>query len=165
MHTKMHVAIEDADFELDSMVVEWMQLTKCKKSLKLFQAKVEKSEVKTERNQSFVLDKFEKFVREQENERKTNDVDDLGFEINFGTFQKEPKVRLTSNPHIPNIDAISGALFTLRNQDESTQTRCDECARDDIDIWYLGITSCSYPKLKNAHMIWGLDVNLTFGSV
>ena len=92
----MHVAIEDADFELDSMVVEWMQLTKCEKSLKLFQAKVEKSEVKTERNQSFVLDKFEKFVREQENERKTNDVDDLGFEINFGTFQKEPKVRLTS---------------------------------------------------------------------
>ena len=44
------------------------------------------------------------------------------------------------NPHIPNIDAISGALFTLRIQYEYTQTRCDEGARDGIDIWYMGIT-------------------------
>ena len=114
----MHVAIEDADFELDSMVVEWMQLTKCEKSLKLFQAKVEKSEVKTERNQSFVLDQFQKFVREQENERKTNDVDDLGFEINFGTFQKEPKVRLTSiSCSYPKLNApLSGASIMQKKK-------------------------------------------------
>ena len=45
------------------------------------------------------------------------------------------------NPHIPNTDAISGALFTLRIQYEYTQTRCDEGARDGIDIWYMGIIS------------------------
>ena len=34
------------------------------------------------------------------------------------------------NPHITNIDAISGALFTLRIQYEYTPTQCDEGARD-----------------------------------
>ena len=43
------------------------------------------------------------------------------------------------NLHIPNIDAISGALLTLRNQFEYTQTQCNEGARDGIDIWYMGI--------------------------
>ena len=44
------------------------------------------------------------------------------------------------SPHIPNIASISGALCTLRIQYEYTQTRCDEGARDGIDIWYMGIT-------------------------
>ena len=43
------------------------------------------------------------------------------------------------NPHIPNIDVISSALFTLRIQYEYTQTQFDEGARDCIDIWYMGI--------------------------
>ena len=43
------------------------------------------------------------------------------------------------NPHITNIDAISGALFTLRIQYEYTQTQCDEGARDGIGTWYMGI--------------------------
>ena len=42
------------------------------------------------------------------------------------------------NPHIPNIDAISGTVFTLRIQYEYTQTQCDEGTRDGIDIWYMG---------------------------
>ena len=46
---------------------------------------------------------------------------------------------LLGNPHIPNIDAISGALFTLRIQYEFTQTQCDDGARDGIDIGYMGI--------------------------
>ena len=41
------------------------------------------------------------------------------------------------NPHILNIDALSGALFTLRTQ--YNQTQYDEGARDGLDIWYLGI--------------------------
>ena len=46
------------------------------------------------------------------------------------------------NPHIPNIDAISGALFILRIQYEYTQTQCDEGAKDGIDILYMGIIRC-----------------------
>ena len=42
--------------------------------------------------------------------------------------------------HTSNIDAISGALFTLRIQHEYTQTQCDEGARDGIVIWYMGIS-------------------------
>ena len=40
--------------------------------------------------------------------------------------------------HIPNIDVISGALFTLRIQYKYTSTHCDEGA-DCIDMWYMGI--------------------------
>ena len=46
-----------------------------------------------------------------------------------------------NNPHIANIDAISGTLFALRFQYEYAQTECDEGARDVIDIWYMGITN------------------------
>ena len=44
-----------------------------------------------------------------------------------------------SNPHITNIDAISGALFIMIIQYEYTQPQGDEDARDGIDIWYMGI--------------------------
>ena len=43
------------------------------------------------------------------------------------------------NPHILNIDAISGALVTLTIQYEYTQTQCDVGARNGVDIWYMGI--------------------------
>ena len=57
------------------------------------------------------------------------------------------KRRFSYNPHIPNIDAISGALFTLRIQYEYTQTQCEEGARHDIDIWYMGITNYFQKKI------------------
>ena len=48
---------------------------------------------------------------------------------------------------MPNIDAISGALFTLRiHVLQSSYTQFDG-ARDGIDIWYMGIilySLCSY---------------------
>ena len=47
------------------------------------------------------------------------------------------------NPHIPNIDAISGALFTLRIQYDYTQTQCDDGASHGIDIWLMEITTFS----------------------
>ena len=53
------------------------------------------------------------------------------------------------NPYIPNIEVISGALFTLRIQYEYTQTQCDEGARDGNDIRYMGIINNIYPKQQN----------------
>ena len=41
------------------------------------------------------------------------------------------------NPHIPNIDAISGALITLSLSILNSQ--CEKGARDSIDIWYMGV--------------------------
>ena len=52
----------------------------------------------------------------------------------------QPLYYLGYKTHIPNIDAISGALFTLRIQHEYTQTQCHEGARDIINIRYMGIT-------------------------
>ena len=46
-----------------------------------------------------------------------------------------------SNPHIPNIDAISGALITLSLSLLILNSQCEEGARDGIDIWCMGIIS------------------------
>ena len=43
------------------------------------------------------------------------------------------------NPDIPNIDAISGALFTLRIQYEYTQKQCVGVAIEGMDIWYMSL--------------------------
>ena len=47
-----------------------------------------------------------------------------------------PTVLIILIHDIPNIDAISGAIFPLRIQYEYSQTQCDGGARDVIDIWY-----------------------------
>ena len=53
--------------------------------------------------------------------------------------------------HIPNIDAISGALFILRITYEYTQIQCDEGARNGIDIWYTRITTPALGKVIFVH--------------
>ena len=45
----------------------------------------------------------------------------------------------SNNPHIPNIDAIFGALITLSLRILILNSQCEEGARDGIDIWYIGI--------------------------
>ena len=64
------------------------------------------------------------------------------------------------NPHIANIDAISGALFTMRIQYECTQTQCDEGARDGNDIWYMGITTKNKDALVGTLFILKMGINL-----
>ena len=44
------------------------------------------------------------------------------------------------NPHIENIDAISGALISLSLSILILNSQCKEGARDGIDIWYMVIT-------------------------
>ena len=46
-------------------------------------------------------------------------------------------VKKSYNPHIPNIDAIFGALNILSLSIPNSQ--CEEGARDGIDIWYITI--------------------------
>ena len=46
-----------------------------------------------------------------------------------------------NNPHIPNIDAISGALTKLNFSIFIMNSQCEGGARDNIGIWYMGITS------------------------
>ena len=44
------------------------------------------------------------------------------------------------NPHIPNIDAISGALITLSLSILILDSQCEEGAIDGIYIWYMEIS-------------------------
>ena len=42
------------------------------------------------------------------------------------------------NTHVPNIDAISGALITLSLSIMKLNSQCEEGAKDRFDIWYMG---------------------------
>ena len=53
-------------------------------------------------------------------------------------------------PHITNVVDISGALFTIKIQNEYTQTQCDEGAKDVNNIWYIGIK----PAAISEHVLY-----------
>ena len=46
---------------------------------------------------------------------------------------------ITTNYHIPNIDALNSDTHTLRIQYEYTQKKCVGVAIEGKDIWYMGI--------------------------
>ena len=75
------------DCSLDDIVSEYLKKAKCEKSSKMFA---------TERSggidHSKSLKKFSDFLEKSERENENYVEDDLGFEINFGAFQSEPKV-------------------------------------------------------------------------
>ena len=50
-----------------------------------------------ESDHSKSLKKFMKFLKENEREKENHVEDDLGFEINFGAFQPQPKVSICLN--------------------------------------------------------------------
>ena len=50
--------------------------------------------------------------------------------------------------HIPNIDAISGALITLSLIILILNSQCEEGARDGIDIWYTGIIFRNFSEFR-----------------
>ena len=75
------------DFGLDDIVTEYLKKIKCEKTSKMFG-----TESSSETDLSKSLKKFMKFLKQKETEKENRAEDDLGFEINFGAFQPEPKV-------------------------------------------------------------------------
>ena len=75
------------DCSLDDIVIGYLKKVKYEKSSKLFGA-----ERSGENDYSKSLKQFMKFLKENEKEKENHVADDLGFEINFGAFQPEPKV-------------------------------------------------------------------------
>ena len=74
------------DCSLDDIVMEYLKKVKCERPSKMFE-----TECSGGSDHSKLLNKFIKNLKPSE---KANQVeDDLGFEINFGAFQPEPKVR------------------------------------------------------------------------
>ena len=72
---------------LDDIVSEYLKKAKCEKSTKMFGTKPP-----SESDHSKSLKKFIEFLKQSEKEKEIGIEDDLGFEINFGAFQPEPKV-------------------------------------------------------------------------
>ena len=80
---------QPSDGELSEFVTEYLKKSKFEKSRKLFQKQTDSIAPPTSLSKNLFL-KFQKFLK---NERKKLPIDeDLGFEINFGAFQNEPKV-------------------------------------------------------------------------
>ena len=77
------------DCTLDEMVGEYLKNGKCEKSLKLFAEKVESNK----NDKLVILKKFVDYLKKKESEKENMKDEDLGFEINFGAFQPEKKVR------------------------------------------------------------------------
>ena len=86
---KMSKRRYESNANLDQLVVEYLKKRNCKKSLLLFQNHIDPMR----RNSSLsnnLFAKFEEFLRHKSQESQIED--DLGFEINFASFQNEPKV-------------------------------------------------------------------------
>jgi len=80
------------DCSLDDIVSEHFKKVKCEKSSKMFG-----TERSGESDHSKSLKKFIEFLKQSEKEKQNRIEDDLGFEINFGAFEPEPKVSFRVN--------------------------------------------------------------------
>ena len=78
---------------LDGMIINYMKKRKCEKTVKLLE---EKFDGKYEDVR--VTEKFLNYLRAKE-VKKEIESDDLGFEINFGAYEPQPKV--SQHPEIP----------------------------------------------------------------
>ena len=82
-------------YELDKIVLEYMKRKKLQRSSTLFESNL-KLQPQTCPSKSFsdlvtVMRRFKTYLLESEN-RKQNELDDLGFEINFGVIPTPRKV-------------------------------------------------------------------------
>ena len=78
-----------SDVDLSEFVTEYLKAAKYEKCQKLFQCQIN-SLSKPKKSSNHLFSKFRRFLRKR-NEKIQID-DDLGFEINFGTFQSGSKV-------------------------------------------------------------------------
>ena len=81
---------------LNDFVIEHLKKTKCLKALKLFDETVESSSA------SVPLKNFESFISYLKTNPKSNENfdDDLGFEINFGGHEPEPRIERKHSPDV-----------------------------------------------------------------
>ena len=79
------------DFSLDEIVIEFLKRAKYERTLKLFQ-KQDSNECSKATYAGFIA-----FLKQSVVVKENKDDDDLGFEINFGAFHRETKVRIAIN--------------------------------------------------------------------
>ena len=116
------------DCSLDDIVMEYLKKVKCDKTPKMFG-----TDHSGESDHSKSLKKFMKNLRQSEIKKEKRIEDDLGFEINFGAFQPDPKVRflqqLTEESN-PILEAYE-KTFDRKSQRayETNRKTKDRCSR------------------------------------
>ena len=86
---------KSVDCSLNEIVGEYLKKAKCKKTSILFNEKTGEGSSSKNSSHSAIkktLEKFFNHLKEKEAKKENRNDDDLGFEINFGIFQPEPKV-------------------------------------------------------------------------
>ena len=76
------------DCSLDDIIGEHFKNTKCEKSLKFFGEKV------GQKKKAKMMVNFFDYLKKKEAEKENVNDEDLGFEINFGAYQPNEKVRI-----------------------------------------------------------------------
>ena len=94
---------------LNDYVIEYLKKGNYEKTLKL----LEEKNVGPREENSKICEKFKNYLKEKETE-KENEIDDLGFEINFGAFKPEPKVSFL-------------LIFEIMSQIVTYNVRCMSC--------------------------------------
>ena len=84
---QIQMAKRKIDCSLNDFIIDYLKKRKYERTLKLFEDKNEGPEKENTR----ICDNFLNYVIQVES-KKEAEIDDLGFEINFGAFQTETKV-------------------------------------------------------------------------
>ena len=74
----------EIDCDLNDIIGSYFRKKKCEKSLKLFYEKV----AQTKNDPAKILWKFFVYLKEKKTDKENVKDDDLGFEINFGGYQR-----------------------------------------------------------------------------
>ena len=104
------------DCSLDDIVREYLKKVKCDKTSKMFGTD---HSVGSDHSKS--LTKFMKNLRQSEIKKENRAEDDLGFEINFGAFQPEPKVRFLQQLTGESNLILDGSEKTFDQKDKGAQ--------------------------------------------
>ena len=87
---RKQMAKRKIDSSLNDFIVEYLKKRKCERTLNLFEKTNEQRKEGT-RNQDVCENMFTDYLKRKEFE-KQNEIDDFGFEINFGAYQQQIKV-------------------------------------------------------------------------
>ena len=95
---------DSTEYNLDVVIIEYLKRRKCEKTLVMFQNQIDSAIVNSCRIDVLSGDlflKFEEFLKHKSKKNETEE--DLGFEINFASFQNEPKVSQDNFSRILNV--------------------------------------------------------------
>ena len=129
------------DSSLDGIIINYLKKAKCEKTLKLFEGRL--VEAKEDKNTS---KKFWSHLKRKETEKESA-KDDLGFEINFGTYQLQTS--RSSSVKTPDSSARKSSAGMKKRNEKSEKKEKVNIPKEFIQkIKELGL------KVENAEILY-----------